>query len=160
MSTDPTPVELWGGIECSVVRIGDEFRDQSRETGHRDRPEDLDAIAALGIRTLRHPLLWEHVAPERPDARNWHWYDDRLAKLGKLGITPIAGLLHHGSGPHYTNLLDPEFPGLLADYAEAVARRYPGFEWFTPVNEPVTTARCSCLYGPRRALRVSNRPKR
>jgi len=120
--------------------VGDSFRDLLADTGHRDRPEDLEAIAALGIRTLRYPLLWEHVAPERPDARNWRWYDDRLARLGKLGITPIAGLLHHGSGPHYTNLLDPEFPGLLADYAEAVARRYPTVEWFTPVNEPVTTA--------------------
>jgi dTDP-4-dehydrorhamnose reductase len=36
---------------------------------------------------------------------------------------------------------------LLAHYAEAVARRYPAVEWFTPVNEPVTTARFSCLYG-------------
>lgn len=141
------PVEIWGGVECTVARVGDDFRDLLVDTGHHDRPEDLDAIAALGIRTLRHPLLWEHVAPHRAEDRNWHWYDDRLARLTKLGITPIAGLLHHGSGPRYTNLLDPEFPELLANYAEAVSRRYPNIEWFTPVNEPVTTARFSCLYG-------------
>jgi len=60
---------------------------------------------------------------------------------------PIAGLIHHGSGPHYTSLLDPNFPDLLARHAERVARRYPWIDAFTPVNEPLTTARFSALYG-------------
>ncbi len=55
--------------------------------------------------------------------------------------------MHHGSGPRYTNLLDPHFPHLLAEYARAVAERYPNVEAYTPVNEPVTTARFSALYG-------------
>jgi len=143
----PALIEIWGGLECTIARIGDEFRDLLAETGHRDRPEDLDAIAALGIRTLRYPVLWEHIAPDAPDKTDWSWPDERLARLARLGITPIVGLLHHGSGPRYTNLLDPRFPELLADYAEKVARRYPGAVMFTPVNEPVTTARFSCLYG-------------
>ena len=32
-------------------------------------------------------------------------------------------------------------------YAAAVARRYPWVEAYTPVNEPLTTARFSGLYG-------------
>jgi dTDP-4-dehydrorhamnose reductase len=56
-------------------------------------------------------------------------------------------LVHHGSGPKYTNLLDPNFPDLLADFAAKVARRYPWVEMWNPVNEPFTTARFSCLYG-------------
>ena len=36
---------------------------------------------------------------------------------------------------------------LLAQHAENVARRYPWLEMFTPVNEPLTTARFSGLYG-------------
>jgi dTDP-4-dehydrorhamnose reductase len=67
--------------------------------------------------------------------------------LTRLGIAPIAGLIHHGSGPHYTNLLDPAFPRLLAKHAEKVALRYPWIKLFTPVNEPLTTARFSALYG-------------
>ena len=55
--------------------------------------------------------------------------------------------MHHGSGPSHTNLLDPAFPLLLAEYAEAVARRYPWIDRYTPVNEPLTTARFSGLYG-------------
>jgi dTDP-4-dehydrorhamnose reductase len=142
-------IEIWGGLECTVTRIGDEYRDLVAETGHRDRPKDLDAIVALGIRTLCYPVLWEHVAPDRPDKRNWRWHGERLARLVSLGVSPILGLLHHGSGPRYTNLLDPNFPALLADYAAAVARRYLDVEQFTPVNEPLTTARFSCLYGLR-----------
>ena len=140
-------LELWGGLECTVARIGDTFRDQSAETGHRGRSEDLDAVAALGIRTLRYPVLWETIAPNRPDEPEWGWHDARLRRLRELGIRPIAGLVHHGSGPRYTNLLDPAFPELLAAHAAAVAERYPWIDLYTPVNEPLTTARFSALYG-------------
>jgi beta-glucosidase/6-phospho-beta-glucosidase/beta-galactosidase len=60
---------------------------------------------------------------------------------------PIVGLLHHGSGPSTTDLLDPGFAAGLAAHAGRVAERYPHVEWWTPVNEPLTTARFSCLYG-------------
>ena len=143
----PARPELWGGIECSVVRVGEDRRDQMQETGHTGRPEDLDHIAGLGITTLRHPLLWEHVAPDRPDERDWRWYDGRLARLRDLGMRPILGLVHHGSGPAYTSLDDPAFPEKLAEHARAAARRYPWVQDWTPVNEPVTTARFSGLYG-------------
>lgn len=146
--TAVTPfLELWGGIECTIVRIGDNFRDQAAETGHKERIEDLDAIARLGIRTLRYPVLWETVSPQHPGQAEWAWHDSRLSRLRELGIAPIAGLVHHGSGPAYTNLLDPDFPAMLARHAERVARRYPWISMYTPVNEPLTTARFSGLYG-------------
>lgn len=138
---------LWGGIECSVVRVGDDYRNQTCETGHRERLSDLDQVAALGIRTMRYPVVWETVAPDRPDEFDWRWTDERLNRLRELGIRVIAGLVHHGSGPRYTNLLDPAFPEKLADFATRVAERYPWIDMWTPVNEPLTTARFSCLYG-------------
>lgn len=130
-----------------MVRIRETYRDQVEETGHTDRVGDLDAIAALGIRTLRYPVLWEAVSPDHPDQCDWRWHDTRLERLRELGVAPIAGLVHHGSGPRYTSLLDPDFPVLLARHAERVAQRYPWIEQFTPVNEPLTTARFSGLYG-------------
>ncbi|WP_419951337.1 family 1 glycosylhydrolase [Methylobacterium sp.] len=147
MNSSAAPPELWGGFECTVARIQDRFRDQIRETGHRWRMGDIDAVARLGIRTLRYPLLWETVAPHDPDARDWSWHDARLARLQRHGIVPIVGLLHHGSGPRYTSLLDPALPRLLEDYAGSVARRFPWLRDVTPVNEPLTTARFSGLYG-------------
>jgi dTDP-4-dehydrorhamnose reductase len=101
----------------------------------------------LGLRTLRFPLLWESLAPDSLDRIDWSWADARLAKLKSLGIRPIIGLLHHGSGPRYTDLLDANFPEKLARFAASVARRYPWIDAYTPVNEPLTTARFSALYG-------------
>ena len=147
MNTGDAPLEVWGGVECTVNRVGDCWFDQMAWSGHDRRVEDLDRIAALGVRALRYPVLWERLAPRRLGAIDWRWTDERLARLRDLGVRPIVGLLHHGSGPRYTNLLDPRFPELLADYAEQAARRYPAAEMFTPVNEPLTTARFSCLYG-------------
>jgi dTDP-4-dehydrorhamnose reductase len=145
--TDASQVEMWGGVECTVVRVGDEYRDQSEETGHSYRRDDIDLIADLGITTLRYPILWESVAPDRPDELDFSWTDERLAMLRQRGINVIGGLVHHGSGPRYTELLDPDFPAKLADYAARVARRYPWIKMWTPVNEPLTTARFSALYG-------------
>ena len=147
MRKDPAPLELWGGVECTIVRLGDDFRDQSAETGHRDRSDDIDLLADLGVRTVRYPILWESVAPEAPDRLDFSWTDERLEMLRERGIEVIGGLLHHGSGPRYTSLLDREFPSKLADYAARVAERYPWIRRWTPVNEPLTTARFSGLYG-------------
>jgi dTDP-4-dehydrorhamnose reductase len=144
---DTPPPELWGGAECTIVRLNDEYRDQAAETGHKDRRSDIDLMAELGLTTVRFPILWENVAPERPDRLDFGWTDDRLAMLRERGIKVIGGLLHHGSGPRYTDLLDPDFPTRLADYAARVAERYPWIEMWTPVNEPLTTARFSALYG-------------
>ncbi len=140
-------LELWGGVECTVNRVGETFSDQIRRTGHHDRPEDIALVASTGIRTLRYPLLWERIAPDGLQRADWAWSDDRLERLRSFGIRPIAGLVHHGSGPRTTNLLDPAFPRLFAEYAGAVARRYPWIDLYTPVNEPLTTARFSALYG-------------
>lgn len=140
-------LELWGGPECTVNRVGDRFRDQIRESGHQDRPEDLDLFARLGITAIRYPLLWERVAPDGLDKCDWAWSDARFARLRQLNIRPIAGLVHHGSGPHYTDLLADSFAPGLAAFARRAAERYPWIEAWTPVNEPVTTARFSALYG-------------
>ena len=50
--------ELWGGAECTIVRVGEAWRDQSVETGHRFRRDDIDRIAELGIKRVRFPILW------------------------------------------------------------------------------------------------------
>ena len=140
------PLELWAGPECTVNRVGDEYLDQLAASGFERRLDDLDRLAGIGARRLRFPMLWERIAPQR-GTYDWAWSDVRIAHLRELGVQPIAGLVHHGSGPRHTNLLDPRFPELLAEYARAVAERYPDIDAYTPVNEPLTTARFSGLYG-------------
>jgi dTDP-4-dehydrorhamnose reductase len=140
-------LELWGGVECTINRVGDGYFNQLQRSGHCGRLQDLQRFAELGLKTLRFPLLWEALAPHTLDQVDWSWSDQWLAEMQSLGIQPIAGLLHHGSGPRYTSLLDPEFPQKFAQYAAAIARRYPRIELYTPINEPLTTARFSALYG-------------
>ena len=127
-------IELWGGIECSINRLGDHFVDQLERAGHYPRIADLDAIAALGIKTLRYPVLWERVAPAGLSRADWRASDRALARLRDLGVEPIVGLVHHGSGPAGTDLLDPAFADRLAEYAAAVADRYPWVRRYTPIN--------------------------
>jgi dTDP-4-dehydrorhamnose reductase len=142
-----TRPELWGGIECTFNRVGDRYFDQLTRSGHRARLDDLDRVRALGLTTLRYPVLWESVAPDGLATADWSWADERLARMRALGIRPIIGLVHHGSGPRTTNLLERSFVDGLAAFAQAVAERYPWVELFTPINEPLTTARFSALYG-------------
>ncbi len=140
-------LELWGGHECTVNRVGERFMDQTRLSGHHDRICDLDLFADLGVTALRYPVLWERTAPERPDEYDWTWSDARLSRLRALEVRPIVGLVHHGSGPRYTSLVEDSFAPGLAQFAGAVAERYPWVTDWTPVNEPLTTARFSALYG-------------
>nr|WP_242039866.1 family 1 glycosylhydrolase [Anabaena sphaerica] len=107
----------------------------------------MELFAQLGIQAIRYPLLWERIAPNGLENADWSWADVRLGRLRELGICPIVGLVHHGSGPRYTSLVDPAFPEKLAEFARAVAERYPWVKYYTPINEPLTTARFSGLYG-------------
>jgi dTDP-4-dehydrorhamnose reductase len=140
-------LQLWAGPECTVNRVGEHFFDQLERTGFADRLDDLDRLASLGVSRIRFPLLWERTAPERAGYCDWSWADARMQRLRQLDIEPIVGLLHHGSGPRYTGLLEAEFPALFADYASRVAERFPHIRAYTPINEPLTTARFSALYG-------------
>ncbi len=141
-----TRPRLWGGVECTVNRMQDRYRDQLLLTGHETHPEDLDRFAELGLEALRYPLLWERTEIA-PGVCDWSWADDRLARLKALALRPILGLVHHGSGPRWTHLLDRAFAPGLARHAGRAAQRYPWVRDWTPVNEPLTTARFSTLYG-------------
>jgi dTDP-4-dehydrorhamnose reductase len=133
-------LEVWASPEPTIARISENvWRDQLAETGHDVRLGDIDLIASLGVSATRYPVLWERgdFARARP----------RLERLRECGIDPIVTLLHHGSGPAHTSLVDPNFPLLFADYAGAAAREFPWVRRWTPINEPLTTARFATLYG-------------
>jgi hypothetical protein len=141
-------LELWASPEPTVARIDAvTVRDQIAETGHDVRPDDAERIAALGVHASRVPVLWERVAPADPNERDYREPRRRLDALRAAGVEPIVTLLHHGSGPAYTDLLDPAFPLWFAEYAEATARMFPWVRRWTPINEPLTTARFTTLYG-------------
>ena len=138
------PLEMWAGVECTINRVGHRYRDQLALAGHYMRPDDIDRLADLGVRAVRWPILWErHLADEAA----WGITDRAMETFRRRGVEPIVGLVHHGSGPHHTHLLDDDFPDGLARFAARVAQRYPWVRRYTPINEPLTTARFAALYG-------------
>lgn len=140
-------IEIWGGLECTLNRVGDNYFNQCEKNGHQNRISDLSVFKNLGIKKIRYPCLWELVAPTSLDQCDWRFLDKNLTELRNLNLNFISGFLHHGSGPYYTSLIDPEFPEKLATYARLFALRYPWVNEFTPINEINTTARFSLLYG-------------
>lgn len=140
-------MEIWGGIECTINRVGDEYMDQLEYSGHYNRKNDLDLLAGLGIKKLRYPVLWEKHQPENGREIDWTHTSDRLSRLRELDVEPIVGLVHHGSGPSYVSIADESFATGLANYAGEVAKKFPWLNYYTPVNEPLTTARFCGLYG-------------
>lgn len=141
-------IEIWGGIECSLNRVNDRYMDQLDLSGHYERGfADIKRFTDLGIKALRYPVLWEKHAPEKDVKIDWSYSNARLSELKQAGISPIAGLVHHGSGPAYADFFNGSFPEGLAAYASQVAEQFPWVEYYTPVNEPLTTARFCGLYG-------------
>jgi hypothetical protein len=130
------PIELWGGLEATVNRVRDRYFSQMDQNGHSGRISDLDRFAALGIKALRYPVLWELIAPAGLASADWSWPDQRLPALRELGVQPIVGLVHHGSGPRHTSLVDDGFAEGLAEYAGAVAPAIPGSSTTPPSMNP------------------------
>lgn len=140
-------IEIWGGIEGTINRVRDAYHDQSEYSGHYNREGDIDRIASLGIKMLRYPVLWEKHQPQKDTVIDWTFVEKNLKRLKELHVEPIAGLVHHGSGPAFVNFFDGSFEEGVANYARLVAEKFPWLEYYTPVNEPLTTARFCGLYG-------------
>src|SRR5688500_19021116 len=96
--------ELWGGVECSYNRVGDLFMDQLQYCGHYERGlEDIERFTSLGIKAIRYPVIWEKHQTEKTSAIDWKWTEQQLNAFRSQHVEIIAGLMHHGNGPSYTD---------------------------------------------------------
>ena len=136
------------GIECSAPVISGGIRqDELRLTGHWDRvEEDAALVAGYGIRHLRYGIPFHVVAADQRQL-DWSWTDRALDALRRAGIEPIADLLHFGLPGDLWGFGDPRLLGRYLAFVEAFLVRYPWIRRYTPVNEPLITARFSALDG-------------
>ncbi|MEO6001115.1 MAG: family 1 glycosylhydrolase [Chitinophagaceae bacterium] len=137
------------GIECSYPTIhnGSLRRDQLEECGHyKYWRRDLELVKELGLKVLRYGLPYYkiHVAPGKFD---WGFADEIMGEIQRLNITPILDLMHFGVPGWLGNFQNPELPIHFADYAKAVASRYPWVRYYTPINEIYVTAKMSAKEG-------------
>jgi len=70
-----------------------------------------------------------------------------MREMRRLEIAPILDLLHFGVPDWLGDFQNPELPLRFAEYAHAVAARYPWVRHYTPVNEMYVTARISAKDG-------------
>ncbi|MGL5840030.1 MAG: family 1 glycosylhydrolase, partial [Sphingorhabdus sp.] len=134
-------MQLWAGFECTLNRVNNRFRDQLDPQYRIARKQCLEQLGDLGVRVFRYRIAWDDRRTPQ------YWIQEDMAQLERQGVAPIIGLLHHGSGPAHVDLLSSDFASGLAEHARIVAERYPATRYWTPINEPLTTARFSALYG-------------
>ena len=103
-------LELWGGVECTVNRVGDTYFDQMERSGHDRRLGGPGSVRRPGHARAALPVLWERTAPDGLDRADWPGRTSAWAVCASWASRPIVGLVHHGSGPRDTSLLDPAFP--------------------------------------------------
>lgn len=141
------------GIECSnPITTGGRRVDQLEATGHYEYwKKDLDLAVKLGTRYLRYhlPIHRVFLGPGRYD---WSFADQVLAEMRRLQLVPILDLVHFGlpdwmGGGADGGFQNPKIPEHLAEYAAAVAERYPWIWLYTPVNEIYVTAQFSAAFG-------------
>ena len=136
------------GVECSCPITGDGERiDQFELTGHYDHWEqDLELARDLGLGYLRYGLPI-HKVFRGPGDYDWSFADAVMERMRELDLEPILDLVHFGLPDWLGDFQNPDWPRHVADYARAVAERYPWVRLFTPVNEIYVTAQFSGSFG-------------
>ncbi len=128
--------------------------DELGGSGHLDRMEaDCADVAGAGATVLRYGMPWQRTEVE-PGVYDWSLWDRALAAAEAAGLEVVVDLCHFGLPDHlcgpdsdHAGFTDPAWVDAFVRYVEAFLARYPAPRWFTPVNEPITTAFCSALWG-------------
>ena len=121
--------------------------DEFEKGGHYERwQDDFRLVKELGVDYLRYgpPYYRTHRGPGCYD---WSFADETFQTLQRLHITPIVDLCHFGVPDWVGSFQNPEWPRCFAEYAAALATRYPWVSLYTPVNEIFITALFSAKYG-------------
>jgi beta-glucosidase len=93
--------------------------------------EDLGLAAETGATAIRYGFPWYRLNPA-PGRFVWDWADRVVDRLDELGLEAIVDLVHYGTPLWLENaFLNADFPARLAEYAAALADRYPG-AWSPP----------------------------
>lgn len=126
-------MELWAGFECTLNRVGAEFRDQQSTGDRHARMQCRRALPDLGVAAFRYRVARDDlITPADQTAAE-------LMVLRNRATRPIAGLLHHGSGPLATSLISSDFAHGLAAHARRTAESYPWLECWTPIDDAAIT---------------------
>jgi beta-glucosidase/6-phospho-beta-glucosidase/beta-galactosidase len=131
------------GIEDTFVpqtRPGMRALDEYELMGHYEHwRRDLLLAKTSGVSMIRWGIPWYRVEPEQGQF-DWTWTDQVIPYIvDELKLEPILDLMHYGT-PDWLkrSFVSPRYPEAVAQYAQAVAKRYGDrIRYYTPLNEPV-----------------------
>src|SRR4051812_49884328 len=118
-------LELWGGVECTVNRVGDEHFDQLELNGHARRADDLRLFADLGIAALRYPVLWERTERDGESKRDWRFAGERPPPIRPPRVGPVVRVVPPRRRPPPPAPLPAPLPTRAPRLAPAAAPRVP-----------------------------------
>ena len=114
----PRPaLELWGGVECTVNRVGDRYHDQLERTGHADRPDDLGRSPRSGFDGCAIRCSGSESRRSTRSGRTGDGLTSASAIFDRSGSRRSPGSSTTAAARVYSTLLDPDFPEQLAAYA-------------------------------------------
>lgn len=133
------PMELWAFLENSDFQRHKGAtlyrQDEVRLIQHDTRlDEDYALLTSIGCTGVRDAARWyvTHVAPGRFD---WTWLDRVVESAERHHLRLYLDLWHYGY-PDWLDLLAPDTPGHFAEFAAAIAGRYPALNTYCVCNEP------------------------
>jgi hypothetical protein len=133
------PMELWAFLENSDfvrLREGSLYRQDEVELIRHDQflDDDFRLMAEIGCKGVRDAARWykTHLAPTR---FAWDWIDRVVETADKYNQHLYLDLWHYGY-PDWLDILSPDAPKHFADFAAAIAERYPKLIHYCVCNEP------------------------
>jgi beta-glucosidase len=113
---------------------------------YRRYPEDVAALASLGLNTYRYSVEWARIEPAAGsfDQGELDHYRRMTDAVREAGLTPMV-TLQHFTLPRWVadrgGWMDPATPARFARYCETVVRALGDrVDWYLTINEPGVVA--------------------
>ncbi|WP_297816977.1 glycoside hydrolase family 1 protein [uncultured Lactobacillus sp.] len=107
-------------------------------------PQDIQQLAALGIKTFRTSIAWSRIFPngddDQPNEAGLKFYDKLFTELKKYHIQPIVTLSHYEMPLNlvlnYNAWYDRQVGDMFVKFAKVVIERYHDIvKYWVPINE-------------------------
>jgi hypothetical protein len=132
-------MEFWAFLENSDFvrrRQGQLYRQDEVDLIRHDEflEQDYQLMVDAGCVGIRDAARW-YLSHPAPGVFDWTWMDRIVAAAEKYKLKLYLDLWHYGY-PDWLDILAHEAPLHFADFARAIAQRYPSLEYYCVCNEP------------------------
>src|SRR5688572_29108093 len=127
-------MELWAFLENSDFTRHDGYvMDEVALIRHVEfLVVDYQLMVDIGLKGVRDAARWLLTNPA-PGVYDWTWMDRIVAAAEKSNLDLHLDLWHYGY-PEWMDILSPEAPEQFANFARAIALRYPTLTYYCVCN--------------------------